>query len=85
VRRGRSVLPVDEKLDFQKGDLLTLAVVREGRAEVLSWLASQGWEMAEGGGRGGALPTPQAVEAGAGRAGGRLGAGPGPAPRPSDE
>lgn len=48
VRRGRLVLPVDEELGFQKGDLLSLALAREGRAEALSWLEMQGWKQAGG-------------------------------------
>lgn len=48
VRRGRSVLPVDEELELQKGDLLSLAIAREGRAEVLDRLASQGWRPVDG-------------------------------------
>lgn len=43
VRRGRSVLPVGEKLGFQKGDLVTLAIARQGRDEILSWLGGQAW------------------------------------------
>jgi Trk K+ transport system NAD-binding subunit len=49
VRRGRSVLPAGEKLDFQKGDLVTLAVARQGREEVLRWLGGRGWGMVEAG------------------------------------
>ena len=48
VRRGRGVLPVDEALEVQKGDLLSLVIAREGRAEVLDWLAEQGWSPAGG-------------------------------------
>jgi NhaP-type Na+/H+ or K+/H+ antiporter/Trk K+ transport system NAD-binding subunit len=46
VRRGRSALPVDEELSFQKGDLLVLAVAHEGRAEVLKLLSGRGWSPA---------------------------------------
>jgi NhaP-type Na+/H+ or K+/H+ antiporter len=46
VRRNGSVLPVDEKLAFQPGDLLSLVIAREGRAEVLDWLADHGWSPA---------------------------------------
>jgi NhaP-type Na+/H+ or K+/H+ antiporter len=49
VRRGRSVLPVDEELEFQKGDLLSLVIAGQHRAEVASWLSSQEWEPADGG------------------------------------
>lgn len=60
VRRGRSALVVDEKLEFQKGDLLSLLVAREGRSRVLNALAGQGWSVAES--EEGALraPEPQA-------------------------
>lgn len=47
VRRGRSALPVDEELVFQKDDLLTLAVARQGREEALGWLVTQGWSPAD--------------------------------------
>lgn len=47
VRRGRSVFPVGEKADFQKGDLVTLAIARQGRDEVLRWLDGQGWSPAQ--------------------------------------
>jgi hypothetical protein len=48
VRRGRSVLPVDEELEFLRGDLLSMVIAGQHRAEVVSWLASQGWEPADG-------------------------------------
>ncbi|HEX7181970.1 MAG TPA: cation:proton antiporter [Thermoanaerobaculia bacterium] len=48
IRRGRLVLPVDEELGFQNGDLLSLALAREGRPEALSWLGMQGWKPAGG-------------------------------------
>lgn len=57
VLRGRSVLVVDEKLEFQKGDLVTLAIARKGRDEVLGWLGGRGWKMAESEER--ALPAPE--------------------------
>lgn len=47
VRRGPSVLPVDEELEIQKGDVLSLVVAREGRAEILSWFGGQGWTLAD--------------------------------------
>jgi Trk K+ transport system NAD-binding subunit len=57
VRRGRSVLPVDEELNFQKGDRLSLVVAREGRSEVLSGLTGKGWKVAAN--EEGALPVPE--------------------------
>ena len=48
VRRGRSVLPVDEELEFQKGDLLSVVIAGQYRSEVVSWLSSQEWEPADG-------------------------------------
>jgi NhaP-type Na+/H+ or K+/H+ antiporter len=48
VRRGRSVLPVDEELEFQRGDLLSMVIAGQYRAEVVSWLAGQDWEPADG-------------------------------------
>jgi NhaP-type Na+/H+ or K+/H+ antiporter len=48
VRRGRVVLPVDEELDFKNGDVLSLAIAREGRVEVLVWLSRQGWKQVDG-------------------------------------
>jgi hypothetical protein len=61
VRRGRSALLVDERLDFQKGDLLSLLVAREGRSEVLKALAGQGWATVEAGAgsREEILPVPE--------------------------
>ncbi len=49
VRRGRSVLPVDEELEIQKGDLLCVVIAGQHRSEVVSWLSSQEWEPADDG------------------------------------
>jgi NhaP-type Na+/H+ or K+/H+ antiporter len=48
VGRGRRVLLADEELKLQKGDLVHLAVSREGRAEALDWLRRHGWSPASG-------------------------------------
>lgn len=47
VRRGSTVLPVDEELAFQPGDLLSVIVAPQGRAEVLGHLAGQEWVPAD--------------------------------------
>lgn len=43
VLRGQRVLPVDEALDFQKGDRLRVVIALEGRAETRSWFEAHGW------------------------------------------
>jgi NhaP-type Na+/H+ or K+/H+ antiporter len=63
VRRGRGVMPVDETLEIQPGDELSLVIAREGRAEVLARLSIQGWVPAEGEAAGGT----EAVSRGEGR------------------
>jgi NhaP-type Na+/H+ or K+/H+ antiporter len=68
VHRGRSALPVDEELALQQGDLLSLAVAREGHAEVVDWLRGRGWKLAddEAGGLSPASPAAGRSSRGAG-------------------